>query len=67
MKPGDNIININEESEWLGSTGVILSMLDFEGEPTTMFRVCNLSQHSLPHAIGIWDSSEFKLVTDEKI
>ena len=67
MKPGDNIININEESEWLGSTGVIHSMLTHEGEPTTKFRVFKMSQHSLPHAIGVWDSSEFKLVTDEKI
>jgi hypothetical protein len=60
MKPGDKVEVIRVGDPWFGCTGTIVSVVMNEDKATTIFRVNNISQHSLPHAIGIWDVSALK-------
>ena len=64
MKPGDQVQVINPENPWFESLGEVHSLVECEGEPTTRVRVFKLSQHSLQHAIGTWDSTDLKLIEE---
>ena len=62
MKPGDVVQIIDVSDPWLGSTGVVLSYVETDGKPTDYVRVTEISDHSLPHAVGIWSVSSLKQV-----
>jgi hypothetical protein len=60
MKPGDKVKIVDAQDPWFGCTGVIVSLVMFDKEITTLVRVANLSDHSQPKAVGIWDISNLK-------